>query len=465
MKSKNIFVALNGIDPHLIEKAAPLIGAKKARILKATWGRWATLAACFCLIIAISVVSFLNTVILSDGSIPLRGVNPSYGTLQFYGDESSIGSSISGTSYMPMGISVTAELVEMLPDTYTFYDDWEQREYGLLKLRTVKLLKGAEMAEEFYYLVPAGYMADYTIYDKFVITDMAQCGYEYFAMYNKSTGEAERFDEVLFGYNDNSYHSYLFMGTNFKAFNEQGYFDTRLWSSTDAWKKSTANRTPPNTLNMAEKMAAVPIYNPESYVHSIKDIGESATNGSENILNKYLSFENGVYVPSFYSYILATDSNSSFSARRYINGFATNEKVSIGASKYSHSKAQFDENDLAALPDLASAMAAVARAFDKGKIAPPHIEDYKNYSIESYGIFGWYAKTESGVIGIIRVNWKFNMRGHGLDDAYYIIEYGEDKCKPVTRDALLEIIGEYEKTYIYTGKYDSNGKYFQMFGI
>ena len=45
-----------------------------------------------------------------------------------------------------------------------------------------------------------------------------------------------------------------------------------------------------------------------------------------------------------------------------------------------------------------------------------------------------------------------------MDDAYYIIEYGSDVCKPIERDALLEKIGEYEKTYIYRGKYDGNGK-------
>ncbi len=459
MNEKNIFTALNDIAPALIERAAPNLGAKKAK-KRIRPNRWATLAACFCLIIAISVVAFMNIPVLGDGSIPLWGAKPQANTLQFYGDKNSVGSSL-GVSYAPMGISVTAELVEMLPDTYTFYDDWNQREYGLLRLRTVKLLKGREMTEEFYYLIPTGYMTDYTIYDKFVITDMAQCGYEYFAMYNKTTGEAERFDEVLFCYGTNSYAT---MGGEFIAFDENGYIDRRLWNSTDLWKKSTESRNPPNTLDMAEKTAAVPIYKPAQYAYTIKEMD----NETKKVLDEYISFENGVYVPNFNSKILSycstngASASANFSARRYINGFATNETVSIGASSYTCSKAQFTESDLAALPNLAAAMTAVARAFDKGYLAPPHIEEYENKSLRTYGIFGWYAKTENGVVGIIRVNWDYYGK---YDDAYYIVECGEKTCRPIDRDDLLEIMGEYENPYIYTGKYDSDGKDFQMFGV
>ena len=34
-----------------------------------------------------------------------------------------------------------------------------------------------------------------------------------------------------------------------------------------------------------------------------------------------------------------------------------------------------------------------------------------------------------------------------------------DECKAIDRDVLLERLGDYETTYIYTGKYNEYGKY------
>ena len=77
-----------------------------------------------------------------------------------------------------------------------------------------------------------------------------------------------------------------------------------------------------------------------------------------------------------------------------------------------------------------------------------------------HGIFGWYAKTEEGIIGIIRVTWCYRSNYYDLyyDDAYYIIEYGSNEYKPIDRDSLLKKFGKYESTFIYTGAYDALGK-------
>ena len=158
-----------------------------------------------------------------------------------------------------------------------------------------------------------------------------------------------------------------------------------------------------------------------------------------------------------------------FTATRYIDGFASNERLFIrqdtevqgDIGRHEFSKAHFSEEDLKVLPDLRAAITTVADAYDKGEIHPPHIEDYEKLRLASHGIFGWYAKTESGVIGIVRVTWRFYTEKHEdyCDDAYYIIEYGSDTCKDIDRDALLELLGDCEITYIYTGKYNEQGKY------
>ena len=103
----------------------------------------------------------------------------------------------------------------------------------------------------------------------------------------------------------------------------------------------------------------------------------------------------------------------------------------------------------------------VIKAFEKGEIRPPHIKKYKDMKNPYYGIFCWYAKTDEGVIGVIRVNWTYPHNNHYYsDDAYYIVECGSKVCKPIERDALLEMIGENDASeFIYTGAYDQNGKY------
>ncbi len=81
---------------------------------------------------------------------------------KYYGSEFSVGST-SSSSGDPntSGISVIARLKETLPDTYTFFDDWSQNEFRLLKMETVTLLNGIEMTDEFYYIDPD------RLYDRF----------------------------------------------------------------------------------------------------------------------------------------------------------------------------------------------------------------------------------------------------------------------------------------------------------
>ena len=54
MTNKNIYMSLGGLDPALIAKAAPAekVQKKKSR----TWVKWASLAACLCLVITASIV-------------------------------------------------------------------------------------------------------------------------------------------------------------------------------------------------------------------------------------------------------------------------------------------------------------------------------------------------------------------------------------------------------------------------
>ena len=56
MTNKNIYMSLGGLDPELIMKAAPAEKVQKKK--KNGWVKWASIAACLCLVLVVSVVFF-----------------------------------------------------------------------------------------------------------------------------------------------------------------------------------------------------------------------------------------------------------------------------------------------------------------------------------------------------------------------------------------------------------------------
>ena len=151
MKKKEWNEGLNHIDPDLVEKYVEQKDRlrQKNKKPKGVWLRFGAIAACFLLIVsAVIVVPMLREddpgVIPNPGTtdddnrpnIPIVNVQvPSYAP-QYYGSESSVNSSSSfeQADIVTSGISVTARFVEALPDTYTFFDDWRQVEFRLLRM-------------------------------------------------------------------------------------------------------------------------------------------------------------------------------------------------------------------------------------------------------------------------------------------------------------------------------------------
>lgn len=465
MKKKEWNEGLNHLDHDLVEKYVEQKDRlKQNKRHKKIWLHLGAVAACFALLVsAIIVVPMLRQ--NKPIPIPIVNIQTPSSAPRYYGNEFTTGMSVDGNMEVhPKGLSVTAQLVETLPDTYTFFDDWHQYEYRLLRMKTIKLLSGKEMTEEFYYMVPVDFMTDFSIFDTFVIKDMAQFGYEYSVMYNKTQGKAEQLHIVLFGYRN---YGYYLMGTNFMAFDSDGNFDERLWNANEAWRAATENAQAVDTITQTENnISQEPNddWGKNLYVHLLKDISSEAA----NVLSQVNSFENGLFVPTFSSTKLSLTPEVQFSTVRYINGFATNEAVRVWCKEwsggeqdtYAFTQARFSEEDFNHLPDLPSAFTTITNALDNGSITPPHFKNDAELRNTTTGAFGWYAKTENGVIGIVRVTWCFfteDLQSY-YDDAYYIIEYGTDECKPISRDALLEQLGTYEATYIFTGEYDKNGK-------
>ncbi len=406
-------------------------------------------AVCICLLVGIIYSEFLRR---NYAGLPTLYVQKTtYTPLgpKYYGDYRAATESDVQISLVDHGegFSVTATLLEVLPDTYAFYDDFKHLEFRLLHMKVEKCHKGIGMPDEFYYLVPISYMTDFTPYHCFVLLDMAQFATDYWVMYNYTRKELERFPLAIFGYGRTLSRKY--MGRRFAAYDKEGNLDERLWQSNEKWENSVDTITVYKNLTEVEKNAG-----PKGEWQDKTFLFNEFSPEDQTVFDRIMSFENGIYIPEFRD---TTVFGLSFHAVRYLNRFPTNEWVSYGPyynDKFHCSHAQFSEKDLENLPNLAGALLSVYKAFEEGKLYPPHIENEEEIPLHSYCIFPWYAKTKKGVVGVVRVIWRYER--HGMwDDAYYIIKPNSSRVKPISRDKLLNLLGENEPCYIYDGDYDT----------
>lgn len=470
MTSENLLQAMGYIDPQLIADAAPDLPKRKR--IGVPWKTWAALAACLALL-ALVIIPLLQS---EPALVPIIHEQLDSAAPQAFEGRKIIQPIVKIVDPPPsMVMAVTARLIEVLPDTYTFYDDGNQYPYRLLRMQTDEVVFGEKMCDEFYFLLPAEFMTDFSIYDIFLINSIEQITYERAVLYNRTQGMAERLTLAAFARTN-----YVF-GTDhlgFMAFDAKGNFDIRLWQSSEAWQRLSERATPPQNLKQAKAQATNHSYIPDDLsALSLESIqGEAA-----RILEQITTFESGVFVQetqdshyryTFYDSLLNADDKIALTTRRYINGFPTNEQISIFSREtpdaedfYSWTTARFDDTDLQRLPDLSATCKAISVALAWDDITPPHIQDYEQYDNTVKSVFGWYAKTDDGVIGIVRVTWVYTERLAGYyDDAYYVVEYGADGYEPIERDALIERLGNCEATYISTYAYNQKGWVYEHHG-
>ena len=324
----------------------------------------------------------------------------------------------------------------------------------------LRVLRGINMTDSFYFLIPERYMTDFSKYDCFVIKDMGMFGYDHSVLYNQTDGCAEQFDKVIFGSlcTDPNY----IIGGNFKAFNKDGYLDVSLWKANAAWERATLwvfdSYDSGYTLAQAEEDAKDRFGREVVLLNTLTGDAAAALEYAKNL-------ENGLFVPDSNGFKLCYGSHARLTLCRYIGGFPTTERVTIQNSNEAHwSASRFSKDDLQGLPDLQSAVASVIDALKAGEIKPPHLKNAKQESLKDYGVFAWYAKSDDGVVGVIRVSlyYEDSSLGHYFDnkyydDAYYIVEYGADECIAIDKEMVPDSISAYNASYIFRCDYDEYG--------
>lgn len=472
MSSDKLIEAIGFIGDDLIAEA------KMPRIHIIPWKRIIAAAACLALVIGLLLLIMPD----ENGTVPglppandpisitqrVEADRPGHG---FVGNYQTILNMDAPGMYLTNGISVTARAVEISQDVYYFYNDPVQNRWHLVTVQTLQTLHGENVPEEFYFLLPEAYLTDLTAYDALIIKDLTQYGYENTVLYNASQGVAEICDYMLLG-------AYMFSATPslshlFMAACTDGIFDESLWTATPAWERDTQYfRTyldaPKDSMlagrgwKRAEIEAAVirqsNIDNPWG-AQTVGLLSSLQTESAKAAVAYVTSFKNGIFAPQITGSSLSVRPAVAMTYRRYINGYPTNETLRLHGEQVYASDAKFTQADEHTLPDLASALYAIGHAFNQGQITPPHMIDWKNRECKEYAIFGWYAKTSTGVYGIIRIDWRYTGdRFYGLlDDKYYIIEPGASQVHSIERDDLLKILDQ-GNDFVYLSEYDETGK-------
>ena len=455
-------------DDTLLDAKDPAYFTRRRRSRRRARTLIALVAAFALLAVSLPLALFLN----KAPETPIGTVSDFSTEALPFAQSSTLGNG-GGAEYADFGVSLIARAVKMLPDDYLLYGYHEDKTFRIHEMETVTSPGAPQMPASFYLLLPEEYAVDLTAYEKLALFVIPQLCHEDAVVYNKTESRAESLSLMLFG--GTSYGGIGGMNCCKFAAIRDGKIDASLWSANETWKRDTAyslekyldgeaiftvyrsyvdpaqNKTVKQDSGYNDILEAVKAAN-ENDEHfrtrTIRSIDQATSAEAIRVLQTVKPFDHGVYVPDINAHYLAKDPMQ-FQYRRYINGFATSEYYNIMDNNHVQTPERvFTDEDLKSLPDAAGAMDAVKSKYDEGGIVPPHFTAQNAF-------FGWYAKTDRGVFFVVKVMWLITAKNMWhYDDCYFITSNNGADLKEISRDDLLEILGN-DNSFVYQDEYNA----------
>ncbi len=502
MTSRDIYIAMEGIDPRFILDAAPDKEAKpKPRGL---WMRWSAVAACACLLLGVTLsvpwimkgveptVTFPHDTGTNDPlteetdppiEAPLPLLNATVSPEKLTGSSLSfvVGSSTStdfGVSAAPpafefdfLAYVVKAKAVEVLPDTYyelNVSSTVRPTAYRLIRMQTLESIRGDAMPEEFLYLMRADLVTDLTVYDSLIIS-MSQHGVENYVLRNGDKQVMEAFPLKLFRDPEDQPE----LG-NMIAFTD-GIFDESLWQN-ESWlfgyqfarhdlddpgdylvvyRGCTEEYTVGCILADIEEWEAH--MESHGWGYSIPSVCalDFKTEEAKAALAYVQPFENGIFSQQF-------GGQGSVVFRRYINGCQTEETITIHLTteEVTYSEVRYTQEELAGIGDVAGQLVGLAEVYANEIPVPLHV-DPEGKELRCLNLYGWYAKAEDKIYGVIKTTWiyleEFFANGYSYpfynayyDDSYLLYDPETAAWSAISRDDIAALLGTRN---VYQGSY------------
>lgn len=524
MTGKDLYIAMQGIDPQFILDAAPDATGARPRASKSIFLRRAVIAVCACMLLGILLILPWR---MRGGNVPalpaedtentppsqtsstedMENTSPSqtfsdeteWTTQQppsppLYGADSPekltgpslvfiVGNSAStdmGTSSAPPQFEfnclcylVRAKAVEVLPDTYQVLSvlratsDVKPTNYRLVRMKTLESIRAKDMPEEFFYLMRESLVSDLTVYDSLIIS-MSQIWTENFILRNVDEQVMEALPLTVFGDPEDQPE----LG-NMIAFTE-GIFDESLWQN-PGWRfgYQFADRyiEEPSKYYVAYRgcTESYTVGRIEEDLQAWRELEESRgetwssdgprvrdldvkTQAAKEVLAYVRPFENGVFAQWMYG--------STVYFRRYINGCETEEMITVNLNteEVTYSEVRYEKEDLKGIGDVAAQIADMAEAYTAETPMPPHT-DPEGKDLRCLNLFGWYAKVNGKIYGVIKTTWtyleEYDRSGYPwynihYDDRYLLYDPEENAWSDVSRDDLKALLG---LRNVYNGEY------------
>lgn len=330
-------------------------------------------------------------------------------------------------------MSVHAKIVEILPDTYCFYDVFNRNTktaYRILRLRVLDTIVGSNMPSQIYYLLPAYLSMDLMEYDSFIVT-VRQLGVENHTMVNATQQTLEAFTLLFEPWSvDACWGSVM-------AFSD-GVLDPSLWDKDGwnhvkdevlSWIAPEGPERYPGKLGRNVKDTKTAILNARQLAEQEYWYGWLPRVVTTNTFwwkearqeLRYIRSEEGfrhIYLKQ--SPINFADAYVHACYVRYINGFETNEQIYITTLAFDLSDipsvlknggvrrevdhfVRFTDEDLQNLPDLPDFVEKV-KTFD-----PPKVEGAKGLMLRNMD--AQYTKYKDYVFGEVSCTWKYEEDG------------------------------------------------------
>lgn len=496
MTERKFLSLLSELDPALIEESAPdapgarTAGGKRPPSRRTRVLRAALIAAALCALVAAAALWGIPALRRNSGDpITPPGTTEPDGAMEYIplppptsadnaglplvfvtGSNASPEGGASAETAPPtpkfvyLNFVVRAAVVEVLPDTYckfTAAPVVRPTEYRLVRFRTLSVLRGEGMPDEFFYLIRASLLADaekpLTDYGSFWI-GMKQIGTDNFVLRNATRGTAEVLPLLLFA--DSGEQPEL---GSLIAFTADGVFDETLWKPMSwrfgyqfirhalengesaycelpvergihvdecesrilalitAWEKEWSNRGAPRTPPAVFRLA------------------DLTTEEARTAAEYAAPFENGVFAQSF--------TGGAITYCRFIRGCETGQTIVIhlnDGERVTYSDEKYTPDDLAAAEaiDLPAIITSLAVSYREEAPLPPHLGK-TDLPLSCLAMTGWYAKDRDGkVCAVVKTIWIYLDRKQWAmhyDDSYRLCT--AEGIREISRDDLLTAVG------------------------
>ncbi len=445
MKGNDILQAMDSIDEAIV---AECMEAKRPGL------RWLpALAACLAVILLVGILLPRSPVQLSQPSQstqPIPSTQPTQpgpvvtplqmafrweGAMPQANSQNMV---IAPQYYFHRYPVVVARAVEVLPDTYEELPTCSTSEIKRWRIFRMEVLDPLDsgLTGEFWFGLPEEAYQDLTAWDTLLLS--LRVRYLDLSLRNTGSNSLETFE--AFCRDPNPDHG------DIVAFKD-GVFDDQLWRHTlwadppffptsAYWELLRGNNslivgfgsTLEDALAVIEERRAQSGDTPTDLT-----VPDAVLTAMESLDDSFLGtgvqykLENKVSVP----YIYYT---------RYIGGCATNEYALIHpkTGEIHYSDTRFTDADLENLPDLAAFVQALD--WDDLELTPFEKRGERLYR----SAFGWYQKTEDGVLAFVKVTWYHASTEGGKMSVVYddlFLQVTADGTEVMTRQQMLGILG------------------------